>query len=154
VRIPILGILGFPLRSPRKKWHLGVGPVASIENIIRGKMVASPKFRPWWVLWICVCLWFIHAPKCSDYALTNLLFGLYRSVWIIDFFVHLPSPHHGALACTSTPKVLQAREHAPIFFLSVVITFGLTVESIKELGGGSKIVYNNLLKYKMNKRIT
>jgi hypothetical protein len=26
----------------------------SIENIIRGKVVASPKSGPWWVLWVRV----------------------------------------------------------------------------------------------------
>jgi hypothetical protein len=145
-RVPILGILWFALGSPKKKWHLGVGPMAGIENIIRGKVVASSKSRPWRVLWIYVCPWLVHAPKCSNYALTNLLFGLYRSVWVIDFFVNLLSPHPGAPTCASTPKVLQAKEHAPIPFLSVVVTFGLTVESIKELGGASRIVYNNLLK--------
>jgi hypothetical protein len=34
-----------------------------IDNIIMGKVVASPKSGPWWVLWVCVCLWFVHAPK-------------------------------------------------------------------------------------------
>jgi hypothetical protein len=33
--------------------------------------------------------------------------------------------------------VLQAEEHAPTFSLSVVFTFGLVVESIKELEGAS-----------------
>ncbi len=35
-------------------------------------------------------------------------------------FVTLPSPHPGALACPSTPKVLQAKEHAPSFHSFVV----------------------------------
>jgi hypothetical protein len=30
---------------------------------IRGKVVASPKFRLWWVLWVKICLWFILTPK-------------------------------------------------------------------------------------------
>ncbi len=34
-----------------------------IKYIIRGKVVASPKYGPWWVLWIQVCPWFILAPK-------------------------------------------------------------------------------------------
>jgi hypothetical protein len=38
-------------------------PWLSIDNTIRGKMVASPKFGSWWVLWIHVCPWLIHAPK-------------------------------------------------------------------------------------------
>jgi hypothetical protein len=34
-----------------------------IEITLRGKVVASPKFEPWWVLWVRVCSWFILAPK-------------------------------------------------------------------------------------------
>jgi hypothetical protein len=36
-------------------------PWPSTKNTIRGKVVASPKFGPWWVLWIhgCPCS-FVH----------------------------------------------------------------------------------------------
>jgi hypothetical protein len=44
-----------------------------IENIIRGKVVASPKSRPWWVLCICVCPWFIHAPKMFQLCINQLI---------------------------------------------------------------------------------
>ncbi len=30
---------------------------------VKGKVVASPKSKPWWVLWIQVCPWFVLAPK-------------------------------------------------------------------------------------------
>jgi hypothetical protein len=36
---------------------------SSIKNTIRGKVVVSPKFGLWWVLWVCVCMWFIRALK-------------------------------------------------------------------------------------------
>jgi hypothetical protein len=39
----------------------------------------------------------------------------------------------------STPEVVQTKECTPTSFLSVVFTFGLAVESIKELGDASKI---------------
>ncbi len=55
---------------------------------IRGKVMASPKSRSLWVLWIRVCLWLVRAPKCSTYALTNLLFGL----WVIKLFINFPNP--------------------------------------------------------------
>jgi hypothetical protein len=73
-------------------WVLVLWP--STEYTIRGKAVASPKSKSWWVLWVLwvrVCPWFVRAPKRSNYALTNLLFGLCRSVWVIEFFVNLPS---------------------------------------------------------------
>jgi len=48
-----------------------------------------------------------------------------------------PSPHLGAQACPSTPKVLRTREYTSSPYPSVVFTFGLTTESIKELVGAS-----------------
>jgi len=52
--------------------------------------------------------------------------------------INLPSPHLGALAPPSTPEVLRIRERTPIPSPFVVFTFGLAIESIKELGGASK----------------
>jgi hypothetical protein len=72
--------------------------------------------------------------KCSSYALTNLLFGLYRSVWVIELFVNLCSPHPGALARPSTFEVLRTKERAPIPFPSVVFIFGLAVSPSRSLG--------------------
>jgi hypothetical protein len=122
-------------------WVLVLWP--GTEYTIRGKVVASPKFGLWWVLWIRVYSWLVRAPKCSNYALTNLLFGFCRSVWVIELLVNLPSPHPKALAHPSTPKVLRARECAPTPSLFDVFTFGLVVESIKEPRGAS-IVKDNL----------
>jgi hypothetical protein len=112
-------------------------PWLGTEYTIRGKVVASLKFRLWWILWIHVCPWFVRAPKCFNYALTNLLVGLCRSVWVIELLVNFPSPHPEAPARPFTLEVLQANEHAPNLFPSVVFTFGLVVGSIKELGGAS-----------------
>jgi hypothetical protein len=42
-------------------WVLVMWP--STNYTIRGKVVASPKSRPWWILWICVCPWFVYASK-------------------------------------------------------------------------------------------
>jgi hypothetical protein len=102
-------------------------------------VAASPKSEPWWVLWNCVCPWTSMHQKCSNYALTNLLFGLCRSVWIIDLLVTLPSPHPIILTCPSTPppKVLWTREHAPTPYPSSVFTFRFVVQSTKEFGGTS-----------------
>jgi hypothetical protein len=59
--------------------------------------------------------------KCSNYALINLLFDLYRSLWVIDG-CHFLKPNPGASAHPSTPKVLQAKECAPTPYSSVVFT--------------------------------
>jgi len=49
----------------------------STKNNIRGKVVASPKFRPWWVLWVCVCTWLIRAPKMLQLRTNQLV------VWFV-----------------------------------------------------------------------
>jgi hypothetical protein len=69
--------LGLPLGSLGTKWHLGPGLMDKHKVYYKGRVVASLKFGPWWILWVHVCLWFVRAPKCSNYALTNLLFGLF-----------------------------------------------------------------------------
>jgi hypothetical protein len=33
------------------------------KYIMRGKVVASPKSGPWWVLWVQVCPWLVLTPK-------------------------------------------------------------------------------------------
>ncbi len=132
VEVSTLGILRFPFGSFGTKWHLGAGLVAM--HRIKGKVVASPKFRLWWVLWVCVCPWFVRAPKCSNYALTNLLFGLCMFVWIIDLLVNILNPHLGTSARHSILEMLRIRECTPTPSPFAVFTFGLVVESIKELG--------------------
>jgi hypothetical protein len=63
VGVSILGILGLPLGSPKTKWDLGARPMTRHKEYYKGKVVASPKFGPWWVLWVRVYPWFIRAPK-------------------------------------------------------------------------------------------
>jgi len=57
--------------------------------------------------------------------------------------VNLLSPHFRALARPSTPEVLRAKECAETPSAFVVFTFGLVVESIKELRGASVGLYLN-----------
>jgi len=47
------------------------------------------------------------------------------------------SPHPKALARLFTLKVLQIRKRTPTVFPSIVFTFGLEIESIKEFGGAT-----------------
>jgi len=57
-------------------------------------------------------------------------------------FVSLPSPNPGAQAHPSTLEVLRTKERA-LTPSSDVFTFGLVVESIKELGGASYSVHSD-----------
>jgi hypothetical protein len=99
---PNFEIFGTPNVGVFRKTTFGCSPQLLItKNNIRGKVVVSPKSRPWWVLWVRECLWrFVHQ-KCFNYALTNLLFGLCKSVWKIDLLIIHPNPHPEALACIS-----------------------------------------------------
>jgi hypothetical protein len=64
----------------------------STQYIIRGKVVASPKFGSWWVLWVRVCSWFVLAPKVLKLCTNQLVIGLCRSVWVNKLLFILPSP--------------------------------------------------------------
>ncbi len=54
----------------------------SIKNIIKGKAVASPKSRPWWILWFHVCSWLIHAPKMLQLRTNQFV------VWFVQVHVN------------------------------------------------------------------
>ncbi len=131
-------------------WVLAMWP--SIENTKMGKVVASPKSGLRCVLWVRVCQWFIRAQKISNYALTNLLFGLCRSMWVIDFFclsffiVPTPELQHAPLP----PKWCELGSMPQFLILLLFSHFGFTFESIKEFGGASIFSSNsNLLNLKV-----
>jgi len=65
------------------------------------------------------------------------LFGLCKFMWVIDLLIILLNPNPETLTHPSTPKVLQAKGRASTLFPSIVVTFGLIVESIKEFEGAS-----------------
>ncbi len=120
-------------------WVLVLWPCTNY--IIRGKGVASPKSRLWWILWIHVYSWLIYAPKCFNYALTNLLFGLCRSMWMIKMLVNhfssiLELQHAFLLSTCYKPK------SAPKLCFLFLFTFEFVIESIKKLGGVSKSIVN------------
>jgi len=83
VRVLTMGILGLPLGSLETKWHLG-WPVARHKVYYKGEGGGFPQVR--------VCSWFVRAPKCSNYTLTNLLFGLCNSVWVIELLLNFLNP--------------------------------------------------------------
>jgi hypothetical protein len=139
--------------------HLGVSKQSDIwvlvpwpgtKHTIRRKVVASLKSRPWWVLWVRVCPWLVCAPKCSNYALTNLLFGLCKSKWVIELLINLSSPFQSSNT-PFYPQSVASQGVCPNSFSSYCFTFGLEVYSVKELGGASfKHHYNhntNITKY-------
>jgi hypothetical protein len=95
------------------KCHLGVSHVARHKVFYKGKVVASLKFGPWWVLWIHVCVWFVLTPKTSNLRTKQLvvLFVQVRvSDWCLSFVLvpilklqHSPLP----LKCYKLRRVPQ-----------------------------------------------
>jgi hypothetical protein len=135
VGVPISGISGLPTWEPWDKMTVGCMVHGHAQRILLGGR--------WWLLsslgWgescesVFVCDSSVHQ-KCSNYTLTNLLFGLCRSVWIIDSLVTCCSPHPKVPTCPFALEMLRANEHAPIPYPSVIFTLGLIAEFIKEFG--------------------
>jgi hypothetical protein len=75
--------------------HLGVSeqngiwvlaPWLSIKNTIWGKVVASPKSGPWWVLWVHGYPRFVRASKVFQLCINQLVIWfvkVYVSNWLI-----------------------------------------------------------------------
>jgi hypothetical protein len=73
---PNFGNFGTPIwESHDNIWVLAPWPWT--KNIIRGKVLASPKSKSWRVLWIRVCPWLIHAPKMLQLCINQLV------VWFV-----------------------------------------------------------------------
>jgi hypothetical protein len=131
--VPILGISGLPfgVLGQNAIWMLNLWP--GTKYTIKGKVLASPKSGPWWVLWVRICPWLILTQKCSSYAVTNLLFSLCRFVWTIDylsFFLVSSRSSNTPLY----PKVLRTRERAPTPYSSAVFTSDSYLSLSRNLG--------------------
>ncbi len=70
-----LGVLG---QNAIWMWALWKGT----KYTIRGKVVVSPKSKPWWVLWVRVCLWLVLAPKVLKLCTNQLV------VWVVQVRVN------------------------------------------------------------------
>jgi len=77
--------------------------------------------------------------KCSNYALTNLLFGLCNSMWIIDLLVIFPNPYLRSPTHPFTLEMLWVKEYPNSSFFHCVC-HGFTFEFIKKLGSASFVV--------------
>jgi len=113
------------------------------KNTIRGKVVVSPNPR---CGEFCEFM-FVHGSsvhqKCFKYALTNLLLGLCRSMWVIDLFVTLPSLYPKTPTHPSTFEVLRTREHTPTPRSSIVFTLNSHLSLLTSL----RVCHNHSLLY-------
>ncbi len=104
------------------------------KYIIRGKVVASPKSEPWWILWVHVCPWLVIAPKCCNYTLTNALFGFCRSVWVSEMFVNLPSPILELQHTPLPPKCCESRSAPQLLLLPMSSPLDSQLNPSRSLG--------------------
>jgi hypothetical protein len=115
----------------------GASPVAKYREYYKGEGGGFPQVQ--------AVVHGAHAPsvhqKCSNYALTNLLFGLCSFMWIIDPLVVHCNSHLEALTHPFTFEMLRTKERAPIPCPFVIFTFGLVIESIQEFKGVLDIKY-------------
>jgi len=66
----------------------------STKYTIRWKVVASPKFGPWWVLWVRVCPWFVLALKMLQLCTNHFVFGFVQvsvSSWCLSLHPRTPA---------------------------------------------------------------
>jgi hypothetical protein len=111
-----------------------LAPWWSTKNTIREKVMASPSLgcgescEP-----VFTHGSFVHQ-KCFSHALTSLLFGLCRSVWVIDLLVTLLNPYPRTPTRPSTPEMLRARERTPTLHSSVVFTLNSHLSLLRSLG--------------------
>jgi len=105
------------------------------KNYYKKKVMTFSKSKLWWILWVCACLGgsFMHQ-KCFNYALTNLFFGLFRFVWIIDSFIICSSFHFGVSAHPSIPKCYELRNIPRFLFLLLFSHLGSQLNLLKSLG--------------------
>jgi hypothetical protein len=109
-KVPILEILGLQFGSPRTKWHLDVGPVARHRKYYKGEGGAFPQYWAMVSFVVYVCLWLVCAQKMLQLCTNQLIFGLCKSMWMIDLLVTRPNPHPEVPACPFTLEMLQAKE--------------------------------------------
>jgi hypothetical protein len=147
VGVPILGISKLPFWGAKIPQVGALGqndiwvpvPWPGTKYTIRGKVVASLKSKPWWVLWVCVCPWLVHAPKCSNYALTNLLFNLCKSMWVVEMLVNLPSPIPELEHAPLPSKCCDPWSTPQLFFLSLFSLLDSQLNPSRSLGVRHKI---------------
>jgi hypothetical protein len=83
--------------------------------------------------------------KCSNYALTNLLFGLRRLIWIIDMLVTCPSPHPKAPTHLSYSISVMNYEMCPNYFSFYCFHFGTHILVFQKVWGHHNWRAPNLL---------
>jgi hypothetical protein len=136
-----LGVLGQNVIWMWASWR-------GIEYTIRGKVVASPKSRPWRVLWVWVCPWLVLAPKVLQLCTNHLVFGFVQvrvNNWCLPLFL---IPFRSSNTPLYPSKVLWDREHASTPCVFVIFSLGSHLNPSRSLGAcqwlsSKKLVLDN-----------
>ncbi len=138
--VPIDGISGLPLGSPRTKSHLDVAPVEKRRVYYKGEGGGFPQVRAVVSLVCPNCLWIlcvqiVLTPEVLQQCTNHLVLVLCRSVWVnkaCHFFL-IPS------RSSSTPLnpfiVLRIRERASIPYLFIHVWV------LQGVGGASTMLH-------------
>jgi hypothetical protein len=123
------------LGNPGTKWHLGAGPVAKHREYYKGGRWLLPPSSGHGEFCESIFAYgsSVHQ-RCSNYAFTNLLFGLCKFIWIIDFLVICRNPHLGVLARPSTPEMLWDWGVPQLLILPLFSPWDLQLNLSRSLG--------------------
>jgi hypothetical protein len=116
-------------------------PWRDVEDTIKGKVVASPKSKPWWVLWVRGYMWFVLAPKVFK------LFTNQCVVWFVQIHVNdwtlfiLPSPISEFQHAPLPLEVLRTRERTRTPCSFTVFTSDSHLSLLRSLGACQSCSY-------------
>ncbi len=84
--------------------------------------MASPKFRPWWILWVQVCPWLILAPKVLKLC-TNQLIVLFVQICVSDYMLVILRSPILEFQHTHVPPKCYKIGNVPRFFVLPLFSF-------------------------------
>jgi hypothetical protein len=144
IEVPTVGILRLPLGSPGTKWHLGASPMARHRVYYKGEGGGFPQVRAMVSL---VNLNLHVARPCTkvlQLCITNLLFSLCRSMWVIELFVNLPSPILELQHAPLPPKCCKSTNVPQLILLPLFSPLGSQLSPSISLGVRHNVISSSL----------
>jgi hypothetical protein len=77
-KVLISKISGLPTWESWEKWHLGVVLMAKHRKYYKWKSGGFSKSKSWWILWVRVCSWLVHAPKVLQLCINKIV------IWFVQ----------------------------------------------------------------------
>jgi len=159
VGVPTWAISWLPLGNLGTKNHLDVGPMERCKVYYKGEGGGFPQVRAMVSLVCPCCSWLVLTLKMFQLRTNHLVWVLCRPVWMSEAcqlflvpFWSSSTPLYPLKCCElgSVPRLLPlfstwthiwilqgVGSASPLPYPSIVFTFGLAVELIKEVGGTS-----------------